>query len=96
MRQIARGSGRARNSANARRTCEGIRTTATQQYRSYRGDRGFWLKLPWISLAQSSQLRRGRSWEPGGKGWDSRQKGRMRMKVAKVETLGLLEKEEGG
>jgi hypothetical protein len=32
------------------------------------GDRGFWLKLPRISLARSSQLRRGRSGEPGGKG----------------------------
>jgi hypothetical protein len=33
-----------------------------------RGDRGFWLKLPRTSLARSSQLRRGRSGEPGGKG----------------------------
>jgi hypothetical protein len=34
-RQIVRGSGRcqARNSANARRTCEGIRITAAQQHR---------------------------------------------------------------
>jgi hypothetical protein len=58
-------------------------------------DRGFWLKLPRTSLARSSQLRRGRPGEPGGKGQDSRQKGRMRMKVAKVETFGVLEKEEG-
>jgi len=38
-RQIARGSGRcrARNSANARRTCEGIRITAAQQHRGWRG-----------------------------------------------------------
>ena len=81
-RQIARGSGRcrARNSANARRTCEGIRIIAAQQHRSCRGDRGFWLKLPRTSLARSSQLRRGRSGKPGGKGQDSRQKGRMRMK----------------
>jgi hypothetical protein len=61
MRQIARGPGRARNSANARRTCEGIRITAAQQYRSCRGDRGLWLKLPRTSLARSSQMRRGRS-----------------------------------
>jgi hypothetical protein len=68
-RQIARGSGRcrARNSANTRRTCEGIRIVAAQQHRSCRGDRGFWLELPGTSLARSSQLR-GRSGEPGGKG----------------------------
>ncbi len=59
-------------------------------------DRGFWLKLPCTSLAWSSQLQYGQSGEPGGKAQDSRQKGRLRMKVVKVETLGLLEKEEGG
>jgi hypothetical protein len=32
------------------------------------GDHGFWLKLPRTSLAWPSQLRRGRSGEPGGKG----------------------------
>ncbi|KAG9243305.1 hypothetical protein BJ878DRAFT_125458 [Calycina marina] len=38
-RQIARGSGRcrARSSANARRTCEGIRVTAAQQHRDWTG-----------------------------------------------------------
>jgi len=38
-RQIARGSGccRARNSANARQTCEGISITADQLHRSWRG-----------------------------------------------------------
>ena len=39
MRQIARGSGRcrARNSVNARRTCEGIRIIVAQQHRGWRG-----------------------------------------------------------
>ena len=95
MRQIARGSGRARTRPMRGAPARGSASQLLSS-RSCKGDRGFWLKLPRISLARSSQLRRGRSWEPGGKGWDSRQKGRMRMKVAKVETLGLLEKEEGG
>jgi hypothetical protein len=34
------------------------------------GNRGFWLKLPRTSLVWPSQLRRGRSGEPGRKGWD--------------------------
>ena len=81
-RQIARGSGRcrARNSAIARRTCEGIRITAAQQYRSCRGDRGFWLKLPRTSLARSISAA---AWPIRGAWWEgvgSRQKGRMRMK----------------
>ena len=57
-RQIARGSGRcrARNSTNARRTCEEIGITAAQQYRSCRGDRGFWLKLPRTSLVGRGRI----------------------------------------
>jgi hypothetical protein len=68
-RQIARRSGccRARNSANARRTCEGIRITAAQQHRSCRGDRGFWLKLPRTSLARSFSAA---AWPIRGAWWD--------------------------
>jgi hypothetical protein len=62
---------KARNSANARQAYEGIGVTAAQLLSSIEaigGDRGFWLKLPRTSLAWPSQLRRGRSGEPGGKG----------------------------
>jgi hypothetical protein len=53
--------------------------------------------VPRWARSSSPQPRRGRSGEPGGKAQDSRQKGRMRMKVAEVEgPLGRLEREEGG
>jgi hypothetical protein len=81
-RQIARRLGRcrARNSANARQIVRGSASQLLSSIEVVEGDRGFWLKLPRTLLARSSQLRRGRSGEPGGKGEDSRQKGRMRMK----------------
>lgn len=76
-RQIARGSGRcrARNSANARRTCSSrgftVRGFTSQLLSSIEaggGDRGFWLKLPRTSLARSSQLRRGHQGDLVGRG----------------------------
>jgi len=50
---------------------EPVRGSASQLFSSIEaveGNRGFWLKLLRTSLARSSQLRRGRSGEPGGKG----------------------------
>ena len=80
--------------------CEGIGVTAAWQYRSCRGRSRILVEAgPQLAGAVFlfPQLRRGRSGEPGGKGSDSRQKGRMRTKVAEVEgPLGLLGREEGG